>query len=334
MRIKSAVVSGYTHLSRLDFEMSREAAKRLKWFDYYYSHGRNARLTCRYFGISPQTFYRWKRRHDPRNPHSLEDRSHRPKRLRQPTWSPELAQQVLRLREEYPRWGKDKLCELLRDQGREVSASMVGRILLHLKERGVLKEPVPNHVSARKRLRQRPFATRKPRDYMIKETGDIVQLDTLDLRPLPGVLLKHFTAHDVVSKWNVMSVHRQANARTAAQFLDTLQERMPFPVKAIQVDGGSEFEAVFEKECQTRGIRLFVLPPRSPKLNGGVERAHRTHTEEFYEVTDSTFDLAELREKLLQWEHTYNTIRPHQTLGYLTPKKFMEQLKREEVRCH
>jgi len=334
MRIKSAVVSGYTHLARLDFEMSREAAKRLKWFDYYYSHGCNARLTCRYFGISPQTFYRWKRRYDPRYPDNLEDRSHKPKHLRQPTWSPELAQQVLRLREEYPRWGKDNLCELLRDQGRQVSASMVGRILRWLKERGVLKEPIPNHVSTRKRLRQRPFATRKPRDYLIKETGDIVQLDTLDLRPLPGVLLKHFTAHDVVSKWNVMSVHRQANASTAAHFLDTLQERMPFPVRAIQVDGGPEFESVFERECQTRGIRLFVLPPRSPKLNGGVERAHRTHTEEFYEVTDCTFDLAELREKLLEWEHIYNTVRPHQALGYLTPKKFLDQLKREEVRCH
>ena len=122
----------------------------------------------------------------------------------------------VRLREEYPpEAGKDKLCELLRDQGLQVSASMVGRIIRRMKEMGVLKEPVPNHVSTRKRLRQRPFATRKPRDYLIKETGDIVQLDTLDLRPLPGVLLKHFTAHDVVSKWNVMSVHRQANPPAA-----------------------------------------------------------------------------------------------------------------------
>ena len=77
---------------------------------------------------------------------------------------------------------------------------MVGRILRWLKERGVLKEPISNHVSARKRLRQRPFAIRRPKDYPIKETGDIVQLDTLDLRPLPGVVFKHFTAHDVVSK--------------------------------------------------------------------------------------------------------------------------------------
>ena len=83
-----------------------------------------------------------------------------------------------------------------------------------------------------------------------------------------------------------------------------------------------------------RGIRLFVLPPRSPKLNGGVERAHRTHTEEFYEVTDSTFDLAELRIKPLEWEGIYNTVRPHQALGYLTPLKFMEQQKRKEVSCH
>jgi putative transposase len=109
---------------------------------------------------------------------------------------------------------------------------------------------------------------------------------------------------------------------------------MPFPVKAIQVDGGSEFQALFEDECRSRGIRLFVLPPRSPKLNGGVERAHRTHTEEFYEVTDSTFDLDELREKLLKWEHVYNSVRPHQTLNYLTPLKFMELQKEKEVRCH
>jgi len=36
---------------------------------------------------------------------------------------------------------------------------------------------------------------------------------------------------------------------------------MPFPVRALQVDGGSEFEAIFEEECQKRGIKLFVLPP-------------------------------------------------------------------------
>ena len=113
------------------------------------------------------------------------------------------------------------------------------------------------------------------------EPGDLVQVDTLDVRPLPGVILKHFTARDVVSRWDVVEVRTRATANTATDFLSTLQARMPFPVRAIQVDGGSEFQAGFEQACQERGLRLFVLPPRSPKLNGAVERAQRTHTEEF-----------------------------------------------------
>jgi hypothetical protein len=55
---------------------------------------------------------------------------------------------------------------------------------------------------------------------------------------------------------------------TAAQFLDTLQHRMPFPIRAVQVDGGSEFAAEFELASQQRGLHLFVLPPRSPKPLG------------------------------------------------------------------
>jgi putative transposase len=327
MRIRSALIPGISRLAKLNLDLSKEAGKRLKWFDYYESHGHNARLTCRYFGISPQTFYRWERRYNPHNLKSLESRSRRPKRLRQPTWSVELAQEVLKLREAYPRWGKDKLCPLLCERGYQVSRSMVGRILRRLKDRGVLKQPLLNRVSATKRKGARPYAQRKPKDYEVKQAGDLVQLDTLDIRPLPGVVLKHFTAHDVISRWNVIGVYQRSTARNAAHFLDVLEQRMPFPLKAIQVDGGSEFEAIFEEECQRRSIRLFVLPPRSPKLNGGVERAHWTHTEEFYQVTDSTFEIAELSQELLEWEKTYNTIRPHQALDYLTPFKFLEQQK-------
>ena len=336
MKIVTSVLTGSVRLRRTA-DLSREASRRLKWFDYYLAHGHNGRLTCRHFDISPQTFYRWKRRYNPKHLESLEEHSRRPKRLRQPSYSMELVEAVLKLREEYPRWGKDKLAVLLQDEGISCSASTVGRIMRRLKERGVLKEPMPNHVSARKRQRQRPYAVRKPKDYKVIQPGELIQLDTLDIRPLPGVVVKHFTAHDVISRWNVLSVHSRATATTGARFLDVLESRMPFPVKAIQVDGGSEFEAVFEKECQKRGIRLFVLPPRSPKLNGGVERAHRTHTEEFYEVTESSFDITELRSALLEWEKIYDTVRPHQALGYMTPLKFLEHWKEQqgkEVMCH
>ena len=337
MSVTGTILPGASRLARLQVELSKKARQRLKWFDYYHSHGHNARLTCRYFGISPQTFYRWKRRYNPRHLESLEDRSHRPKHLRQPTASPQLVAAVLKLREEYPRWGKDKLVVLLREQGYEASTSMVGRIIRRLKDRGVLREPIRNHVSAHRRGLKRPYAVRKPKDYQVAEPGDLIQLDTLDIRPLPGVVLKHLTARDIISRWDVVDVYSRATATTSAHFLDKLEQRMPFTVRAIQVDGGAEFEAVFEEECQRRNIKLFVLPPRSPKLNGYVERAHRTHTEEFYEVTESSFDLPELRGELLEWERIYNTVRPHQALAYMTPLKFLEQWrksKREEVMCH
>jgi transposase InsO family protein len=332
MRIISGIAPGTLRLAKLPLEPSKEARQRLKWFDYYEAHGQNARLTCRYFGISPQTFYRWKRRYEGRHLASLEDHSHRPRHLRQPTASIATIEAVFKLREENPRWGKNKLCELLHEQGVLISASMVGRIMRRLKDRGVLKEPAPNYVSASKRHRIRPYAQRKPKEYGARQAGDLIELDTLDIRPLPGVVYKHFTAHDVFSRWNVLGISTSSTAATASSFLNALTQRMPFPVKAIQVDGGPEFEAVFEAECQKLGIRLFVLPPRSPKLNGGVERAHRTHVEEFYEVTDCTFELSDLTHELLQWEHRYNTVRPHQALGYLTPLKYLQ--KQKEVECH
>ncbi len=98
---------------------------------------------------------------------------------------------------------------------------------------------------------------------------------------------------------------------------------MPFPVRAIQVDGGSEFMADFELACQRAGLRLFVLPPRSPKLNGHVERANRTHAEEFWECYDGDLELPTTRTALRAWEDVYNTVRPHQALGYLTPAQFL-----------
>ena len=122
---------------------------------------------------------------------------------------------VQRLREEFPRWGKDKLVVLLHRQGRICSTSTVGRIITRLKARGVLKEPVRNHVSAQRKGINRPYGIRKPKGYQINEPGDLIQLDTLDLRPLPGVILKHFTACDIVSRWDVVNVYRRATAATA-----------------------------------------------------------------------------------------------------------------------
>ena len=70
-------------------------------------------------------------RHQPTDLLPLETplRPGRLRRLRQPTWGRELVLAVLHVREQYPRWCKDKLAVVLRRGGWTVSTSMVGRIL-------------------------------------------------------------------------------------------------------------------------------------------------------------------------------------------------------------
>lgn len=302
-------------------ELTHKELDRLRAITIY-NKTRDVSLVCKAYGISRATLYRWLKRYDPKNLNSLRNKSRRPKRLRKPMWTYDLIQKVKELREQYPRWGKEKQCILLSERGFESSASTVGRIIGYLKSRGELVEPQTRSKAGRRRAR-RPYAIRKPVDWAVSEPGDLVQVDTLNIRPLPGVALKQFTARDLISKWDVVEARTRASSHTAKEFISTLLRGMPFKVKAIQVDGGSEFYSEFERECESRGIKLFVLPPRSPKLNGCVERAQRTHREEFYDITDVSWTVPELNKELRQWEYVYNCIRPHQALGYKTPLQFL-----------
>ncbi len=312
-------------IARKDWpELSPEAVRRLRIIDWHLANGKNVSKTCRHFTIGRQTFYRWLRRYNPKDLRSLEDRSSRPKHCKQATWTKEEILAVRVLRERYPAWGKLKLVVLLARQGLQVSASRVGRILAYLKRTRQLIEPL-RRFSARRRQWKRQYATRKPRSYESRFPGDIVQLDTMDVRPEPDIVLKQFTAVDVVSRWSVPTIASAATANLATKALKAIIERSPFPIRAIQVDGGSEFMAGFEDTCREKGILLFELPPRSPKLNGRVERANRTYRDEFYNCSNATPTVAGFQGHLRRWEHTYNHLRPHQALGFLTPAEFLHQ---------
>lgn len=304
--------------------LSREAKRRLAAVLWHEAHGRRVSLTARHFGLSRSTVYAWLRRHQAAGPRGLGDRSRRPKRVRQPTWGAALEARVLQLRQENPRWGKDMLTPILRREGTAVSVSMVGRILGRLKQQGRLLPATLDDPCIVRRPQIRPYGVRKPRDYLVQAPGDLIQVDTADVRwGGSATIYKHFAARDHVSRWDVLDVHRHATANNATAFLDVILTRMPFAVRAIQVDGGSEFRAEFEAACEQKGLRLFVLPPRSPKLNGRVERSNRTHKEEFYQLVDPPDSLAELRARLLKQEQRYDTYRPHQALGYLTPQQWL-----------
>jgi transposase InsO family protein len=308
--------------------LSREARHRLTILDYARTH--SVAATCRHFGIARSTYYRWAKRYDPQRLSVLENRSSAPRRVRRPTWTPQHAAAVRQARERYPRWGKDKLAVVLRREGIILSVSMIGRILTDLKRRGVLIEPRPTRLRPHAR-HARPYARRKPQEHRVARPGDLVQLDTMHLTPVPGVERRHFSAVDLISRWSVAGVRSCATAGTARDFLDELDARLPFPIRAIQVDGGSEFMAEFEAACQERGITLFVLPPRSPKLNGHVERTNRTHRSEFWELYDGDLALPPLQAALRAWEETYNHVRPHQALGYRTPAEHLATLGTPQV---
>ncbi|KUK36016.1 MAG: hypothetical protein PWP44_1761 [Thermacetogenium sp.] len=110
----------------------------------------------------------------------------------------------------------------------------------------------------------------------------------------------------------------------AEEFLDELIKRSPFEIKAIQVDGGSEFYADFESACKEYRIKLFCSPPRSPKLNRIVERLNRTYREEFWECYEGEANLGEVRRELKRWTiEVYNQVRPHQNLGVYEPRPIL-----------
>jgi putative transposase len=316
--------------------LSREATKRLGWMDHY-SRCQNARLTCRYFGISAQTFYRWLNRYDPDDLTKLESGSHRPFKVRQPETAVEVVERIRELREQYPRWGRDKLAVLLQKEGVEVSASTVGRVMNRLRARGVLVEPENVRLAklARRRRRKPRYAVRKPKGYPVEAPGDLVQVDTLKLLLMSNDVRYHFSARDVISRWDAARSFRRQTSFAAARFLEYLEKKFPFPIKAIQIDGGSEFKKDFEEAVRKRGIPLFVIPPHSPKLNAHVERANRTHREEFYEVETIGPTMEEHNRQLDRWGYIYNYIRPHQALDYLTPAEYYQTwLESQRPKCH
>jgi len=273
-------------------------------------------------GEARSTLYRWETAPEPR--------SRRPHRVRQPKWPPALVEAVEAIRADNPMWGKRKIAALLRREGQAVSVSRVGRILKRLMDRGVVV-PVPT-------LRRRPgarrfrfdtgqrYAKRLAKGRKARAPGELVQIDTLFVNVRPDQAIKHFTAYDPVAKWTIGHVASAASASAAKRLLDKLIASAPFPVRGIQVDGGSEFMSVFEDHCRDKGLELVVLPPKRPDLNGCVERAQSSWRYEFYASYDLPHRIDKLQPFVDAFAHRYNHHRPHQALGDLTPAEYLRTL--------
>ena len=80
--------------------------------------------------------------------------------------------------------------------------------------------------------------------------------------------------------------------------------------------------AEFEAECRALGLPLLVLPPRSPQLNGIVERANRTARVECWSQHRGELTCAAMNETLRRCLDYHNHRRPHRALGMKTPAEF------------
>ncbi len=79
----------------------------------------------------------------------------------------------------------------------------------------------------------------------------------------------------------------------------------PFPIYY-----GSEFQSQFHWQLADIGISHVYIKPRTPRLNGKVERSHATDQTEFYQLLTYTDDV-DLNKKLEEWESYYNFHMPH-----------------------
>lgn len=308
--------------ANIEAERRRDAVARWR---QAMAKGLSAADAARAIGVPRPSLYRWEKQPEPK--------SRRPKRARAKTWTPALVMAVERLRLDYPMWGRAKIGPLVRVEGFAVSNATVGRVIAHLAARGVV-EPVPalrQRSHARRWSPKRRFAMRLPKGLKSEAPGHIVQLDTVFITLEPGKSIKHFTAYDPAAKWTVGQAFNRATAAAAARFLDKLVRDMPVKPKAIQVDGGSEFMAEFEEACKAKGITLFVLPPKSPKLNGAVERCNGAWRYEFYETYDLPKTVEALNPILDSFQHLYNHYRPHGALAGLTPKQYLDKRRAEET---
>lgn len=294
-----------------------EAKRRLKVVDWYIQHGKNIALTARRFGVERKTVRRWRDRFRERGVLGLNDRSKRPKHIRQPTIPAVVSTRAVQLRNEYG-WSKHKLAPLLRKEGFPVSVSTVGRIL---KRRSLIN---PKTSKQRSRAAQHP-KRRYPQGLKIAKPGDLVQLDTKHLTVLEGRKLYQFTAIDVLTKRRVLYVYASLASRNGAAFMVHCRLMFPFTIRAVQTDNGPEFLGAFQKFCEYRKVPQFFIHPRAPKENTYVERSHRTDQDEFYQRGNLRHTLAAMRARIKWWEHVYNDVRPHEALNYLTPREYLQQ---------
>lgn len=288
---------------------------RQKKFILDYAEGiKDVAEACREFGVPRSSFYRWKSAYAAEGVAGL--RRKRPIGKRWPNQvSPEAVEKVLELRREYHLGPQRIAWYLERYHGIKISCSSAYRTLIRNNV-----GPLP------KKAGRRAIHTRR---YAKEAPGHHVQVDVkfLSLKTAAGGYVRRFqyTAIDDATRIRALRIYAQHNQASAIDFIDYVVEKFPFRVHTIRTDRGHEFQAQFHWHVEDKGMQHVYIKPRSPQLNGKVERSHRSDQEEFYQLLTYTDDV-DLNAKLTEWEGFYNYSRPHGAFNGKTPYETLKRL--------
>lgn len=366
MSIYGSILPGAAKIARSaqTSSLSCRAKQRLQWLDWYKSHKKNAELTCRHFGISKKTFYKWKNRFKPYCLSSLESHSRRPKHTRKSENPWQLTDLLKILRTHFPAWSKDKLAVLLKEHPtfsklelliktienqieQEKALSLLQVLSKIPREKLFLSPSTLGRIIKKKKFfffaqnsrrkknilsSKKASIERKRADKSLKEQapGSLIQIDTKHLYTPTGKKFFQFTAIDCKTRIKFSRCFSSCSSFSAKLFLQQAIDFFPFPLQSIQTDNGSEYLKYFHQAL--KGIKEEEIPhyfsyPHCPKENGRVERAIQTDKYEFY-LNGNLYHTLELQNKNLdRWNYIYNYLRPHQALEMMTPMEYYESIK-------
>jgi transposase InsO family protein len=295
-------------------EAREELRVRFKLAVLEYANHVGVTKACREFNIPRSTYYDWKQKYAHEGQAGLYRKkpvadSH-PRKT-----SPEVVEKILDLRREYQIGALRITYYLDRYHGIKISESTVTRVL---RAHGVGRLPT---TAPRRAIHTKRYAKTVP--------GHHVQLDVkfLRLKDQEEKVVKRYqyTAIDDATRIRALQVFSKHTQDCAIQFMDYVIERFPFRISTVRTDRGHEFQARFHWHVEDKGIQHVYIKPRTPRLNGKVERSHRTDQTEFYQLLTYADDV-DLNSKLEAWENFYNYDRPHIALDGKTPYEVMRSL--------
>ena len=208
-----------------------------------------------------------------------------------------------------------------------LSVSTIGRLISDAPD-GMRASPridLDRRGRVKPRKPRRNHERRLPKRMSVRNPGDLVALDTVEIRPVGGgARLFLFTAVDHHSRLAFAMAFPKRNAQCAAEFLRRLLLVLPVPVLALLSDNGAEFQADFDRLADRLGLRRFFIFPSCPKQNGRNERFNRTLRYGFVQANEHfADDLHAFNRQLAAWLIWYNAQKPHRALSGNTPLNFL-----------